>query len=383
MTVRTTYSSNIRAVHLTGRAYAYSELRNPVLALAAQHRINAVERDIKDEDGIVNFPLTVHRAQVIGTTTTLYDAKVAATALHKLGIRVIGRIVAFNDPKLSTWAFANGHKDWVVQNPDGSKYLYGYNKTGFTNFANKQVRDYNIALAAEAVRAGFNDVVCDYVRRPDGALAGMRFPGLKGNPEDAIVSFLAQAQAVICPLGGSLGAAAFAQALTCSMSTVQNIHKMAMHLDVGIPMDYPSHGNKGEYGVPDPYVGAREIVQRSFVDWKKQVVGTGCLVVPWLQDENFRGVYDVPKVQQQIAGTRANGIIGCLRWSVKATYQGAATPPTPPPPSGQDAADGVVVGYRRRSRSRGRVNSSCGQLVALSAAAGESVRTAWCGAGRR
>ncbi len=327
VTVRTTYPSNIRAVHLTGRAYAYHKLRDPVLALAAQHRINAVELDIKDEDGIVNFPSTVHLARVIGATSTLYDAKVATTKLHKLGIRVIGRIVAFNDPKLSTWAFAHGHKDWVIQNPDGSKYLYGYNKTGFTNFANEQVRAYNVALAAEAVKAGFDDVVYDYVRRPDGPLAGMRFPGLKVNPEDAIAGFLAQAQAVIRPLGGSLGAAAFAQASTRPKSTAQNIHKMAMHLDVVIPMDYPSHWNKGEYGVPDPYVGARAIVQRSLVDWNKQVIGTGCVVVPWLQDENFRGVYDVPKVQQQIAGTRANGITGWLMWSAKATYQGAAYTP--------------------------------------------------------
>ena len=327
VTVRTTYPSNIRAVHLTGRAYAYLKLRNPVLALAAQHRINAVELDIKDEDGIVNFPSTVPLARVIGATATFYEAKAATTALHKRGIRVIGRIVAFNDPKLSTWAVANKHRDWVIQNPDGSRYLYGYNKTGFTNFANKQVRDYNISLAAEAVKAGFDDVVYDYVRRPDGPIAGMRFPGLRGKPEDAIAGFLAQAQAAIRPLGGSLGAAAFAQASTRPASTAQNIRKMAMHLDVVIPMDYPSHWNKGEYGVPDPYVGARQIVQRSLVDWKKQVVGTGCVVVPWLQDENFRGVYDVPKVRQQIAGTRANGIPGWLMWSARATYQGAAYTP--------------------------------------------------------
>jgi hypothetical protein len=152
----------------------------------------------------------------------------------------------------------------------------------------------------------------------------MRVPGLTGNPEDAIVGFLAEAQAKVRPLGGSLGAAAFAQASTRPRSTAQNIHKMAMHLDVVIPMDYPSHWNKGEYGVPDPYTGAYEIVKRSLVDWRKQVAGTGCVVVPWLQDEDFRGAYTVAKVKEQIAGTRANGIPGWLMWSAKARYQGAA-----------------------------------------------------------
>ena len=90
-----------------------------------------------------------------------------------------------------------------IQQPDGSKYLYGYNSTGFSNFASRAVREYNQDLAVEAVKAGFDDIVYDYVRRPDGPIAGMRFPGLHGQAEDAIVSFLAETRAKIRPLGGS------------------------------------------------------------------------------------------------------------------------------------------------------------------------------------
>ena len=327
VTVPTIYPSNIRAVHLTGRAWDYDPLREPVLAMARQHRINAVQLDIKDEDGVVNYPTMVPLAGTIGARAAFYDAKKVTDQLHQMGVRVIGRIVAFNDPKLSTWAMAHGHQDWVVQNPDGSKYLYGYNKSGFTNFAAKPVRDYNIALAAEAVRAGFDDVIFDYVRRPDGPVDLMRFPGLKGEPEDAIAGFLGEARAVIRPLGGSLGAAAFAQASTRPQPTAQNIGKMAKNLDVVIPMDYPSHWNPGEYGVPDPYIGAYDIVQRSLVDWQKAVAGTDCVVVPWLQDENYKGIYDAAKVQQQIKGARADGIPGWLMWSASARYTPAAYSP--------------------------------------------------------
>ncbi len=331
VTVATVYPDHIRAVHMTGRAWAYSKLRNPVLALIKQKRINAVQLDIKDEDGIVNFATNVPLARTIGARTDLYDAKKVTDQLHGLGIRVIGRIVAFNDSKLSTWAYANGHKDWVIQKPDGTKYEYGYNKAGFSNFAIPEVRQYNIDLAAESVKLGFDDVVYDYIRRPDGPIASMRFPGLHGAAEDSIASFLAEAQAVVRPLGGSLGAAAFAQAATRPKSTAQNIPKMAKHLDVVIPMEYPSHWNKGEYGVPDPYIGALEIVKRSLVDWKKAVEGTNCVVVPWLQDENFRGAYTPAKVREQIMGTRANGIQGWLMWSAVARYQGEAYSPDAKP----------------------------------------------------
>lgn len=331
VTVPTAYPTNIRAVHVTGAAWAYSKLRNPVLALIKAKKINAVELDIKDEDGIINYSSQVPLAQQAKASFAYYELPKVTDQLHKLGVRVIGRIVAFNDPKLAAYAEAQHKNSWFIQNPDGSKYLYGYNKHGFTNFANPEVRKYNQDLAVEAIKGGFDDVVYDYIRRPDGKITGMRFPGLKGEPEDAIVSFLAEAQAQIRPLGGSLGAAAFAQAATRFKSTAQNIPKMAKYLDVVIPMDYPSHWNPGEYGVPDTYADPYSIVYRSLKDWLKDVKGTNCVVVPWLQDENYKGRYTPDKVRAQIKGARDNGIPGWLMWSAVARYSAAAYSPDATP----------------------------------------------------
>ena len=331
VTVPTAYPTNIRAVHMTGAAWAYSKLRNPVLQMIKEHRINAVELDIKDEDGIINYPSQVPLAKAAKATATYYELPKVTDLLHKMGVRVIGRVVAFNDPKLADYAEAHGKKDWFIQNPNGTKYLYGYNKHGFTNFANPDVRKYNQDLAVEAIKGGFDDVVYDYIRRPDGKITGMRFPGLKGDPEDAIVSFLKESQAQIRPLGGSLGAAAFAQAATRFKSTAQNIPKMAHYLDVVIPMDYPSHWNPGEYGVPDTYADPYSIVYRSLKDWLKDVKGTNCVVVPWLQDENYKGRYTADKVRAQIKGARDNGIPGWLMWSAVARYTPAAYSPDATP----------------------------------------------------
>lgn len=331
VTVPTAYPTNIRAVHMTGAAWSYDKLRNPVLQMIKERRINAVELDIKDEDGIINYPSQIPLAKAAGATFTYYKLPQVTAQLHRMGVRVIGRIVAFNDPKLVDYAVAHHKSSWYIQNPDGSKYLYGYNKHGFSNFANPDVRTYNQDIAVEAIKGGFDDVVYDYVRRPDGPIAGMRFPGLKGNPEDSIVSFLKEAQAKIRPLGGSLGAAAFAQASTRFKDTAQNIPKMAKYLDVVIPMDYPSHWNPGEYGVPDMYANPYAIIKRSLVDWLKDVKGTNCVVVPWLQDENYKGVYTADKVRAQIKGARDNGIPGWLMWSAGARYTAAAYSPDATP----------------------------------------------------
>ena len=77
---------------------------------------------------------------------------------------------------------------------------------GFTNFADPAVRRYNIAVAVAAARAGVDDVLYDYVRRPDGPLSSMAFPGLRGTPERSIARFLAETRRALAPYGTFLGA---------------------------------------------------------------------------------------------------------------------------------------------------------------------------------
>lgn len=334
--VPTVYPTTIRAVHMTGAAWGYAPLRDPVLRLIQQHRINAVQLDIKDEDGIVNFDAPVPLAHQDGAIFGYYDARQVTRQLHALGARVIGREVTFNDSKLADWAWSHGHRDWVIQTPAGAPYTYGYRHSHFANFANSHARDYELAIARAAAAAGFDDVIFDYIRRPDGPISSERFPGLPAGPaaepaaERAIAGFAQQAQAMLRPLGASVGAAIFAQAATRPQDTAQNVPLMARHLDVVVPMDYPSHWNHGEYGVPDPYADPYAIVNRSLKDWLRVVRGTNCVVVPWLQDEDFRGHYGPQQVIAQINGTRADGIPGWLMWSATATYTGAAFSPDAP-----------------------------------------------------
>ena len=136
---------------MTGYAWGSTKLRNPILALARQHRINTVELDIKEEDGIVDFDPHVALATRIGAVQTKYDPVAVVRQLHAMGVRVMGRIVAFNDPKLGAWAWSHGHHDWVIQDGHGHPYVYGYAKSNFTNFANPNVRQYNIDIAKAAV----------------------------------------------------------------------------------------------------------------------------------------------------------------------------------------------------------------------------------------
>lgn len=330
VTVPTRYPTDIRAVHMTGAAWSYLPLRNPILAMIKQHKINAVELDIKDEDGIVNFDPQLPAVTAAGAVFRYYDARAVTRLLHGMGVRVIGREVTFNDTKFADWAWAHGHRDWVIQTPAGSPYSYGYARAHFANFASPQVQAYEISVAKAAVQAGFDDVIFDYIRRPDGPISGERFPGLpvgagtEKAAERAIAGFAQRARDTLRPLGAAVGAAIFAQAATYPQDTAQNVPMMARYLDVVVPMDYPSHWFHGEYNVPDPYADPYAIVQRSLKDWLTAVRGTRCVVVPWLQDEDFRGHYGPDKVLAEIKGSRDDGIPGWLMWSAGATYTPAA-----------------------------------------------------------
>jgi peptidoglycan/xylan/chitin deacetylase (PgdA/CDA1 family) len=314
----------VRAVHVTFNAWADPTLRSGVVALIDQGRINAVELDLKDESGTVGWNAPVPLAHRVGAVKPIVDLPDAIKFLHAKGVRVIGRLVCFRDPILAGAAWATGRRDEVIQTPDGRKYG-GYG--GFTNFANPAVRKYQIDVAVAAAKAGVDDVLYDYVRRPDGPLSTMTFPGLKETPEESIATFLAETRAALKPYGTYLGASVFGVAATRPTEVAQNIPMMASHVDYISAMVYPSHWAPGEYGVPDPNGSPYEIVQRSLEDFQRDVRGTGARLVPWLQDFTLGSPsYGPRQVQDEIRGARDAGVDEYLLWDPAVTYTAAALP---------------------------------------------------------
>ena len=319
----------VRAVHVTFDGWADPTLRKGIIDLIDQGRINAVELDLKDEGGIVGWDAPVPLAHRIGAVKTIIDLPEAVKYLHGRGIRVIGRIVCFRDPILATAAWKAGRHEEVIQSPAGKAYVGAYGKAGkpaFTNFADPVVRRYQIDIAVAAAKAGVDEILYDYVRRPDGPLSSMRFPGLKGSAESSIVSFLGQSRAALQPYKVFLGASVFGVAATRPEEVAQNIPEMAEHVDYISAMVYPSHWGPGEYNVANPNAQPYDIVKRSLDDFQKDVRGTGARVVPWLQDFSLGVPYGPAQVGAEIDGARDAGIDEYLLWDPAVTYTAAALP---------------------------------------------------------
>jgi hypothetical protein len=317
-------------VHVSAAAWAHDGLRSEILDLIDQGKITAVELDLKDERGFIEYDSEIPLAHAAGAVVERFVLEEAIADLHARGVRVIGRLVAFRDPVLAQYAWDNGDTDWVIQDANGQPWAsYG----GFTNFGNEAVRQYNLDIALEAAAAGIDDILWDYIRRPEGDLDRMLIPGLDGgDPSPVIVDFVAEAQVALREYDVFQGVSVFGIAANRGEYIAQDVRGMAPHVDYVAPMVYPSHWGPGEYGVANPEAQPYDIVLASLRDFQEVLAGTNTALVPWLQDFTLRIDYGPAEVKAQIDAAADLGISDWLLWDPNVTYTGDGISTTSPGP---------------------------------------------------
>jgi hypothetical protein len=318
-----------RAVRIGALDWADPQRREAVLQLAREGRINAVELDVKEESGEIGYASQVPLARQAGTAAAHYDPAEALAELDALGVRVIGRVVCFLDPLLAGWAWQNGRPDMLVLDEAGTAPLANnYGEAAFTNLANPDVQQYLSDVVMEAVDLGFDEILLDYIRRPEGPLQRSQFPGLVGPSDVAVARFVRSLHQRLEPAGVELGISVFGISATRPGTIAQDIRLLAPNVDYVAPMVYPSHWGPGEYGVPDPIRMPGDIVERSVADFHRVTDGSGAAVVPWLQDFTDRDVpYTATEVRAQVEAAFRTGSNGFLLWNPRSVYNGEALDP--------------------------------------------------------
>ena len=157
------------------------------------------------------------------------------------------------------------------------------------------MRKYNIDVASEATKAGVDDILYDYIRRPDGPLSTMVFPGLRGGAQRSIVSFLADARTALDPSGAFLGASVFGIAAFHPDEVAQDVARMARNVNYIAPLLYPSGWAPDSFGIPDPAQEPAKITKKSLDRFQLLMKGSGARLVPWLQDFSLNGVNYGPR----------------------------------------------------------------------------------------
>ena len=306
----------IRSVHVTAYGWADKTLRDGVMALVRNKKINAIELDLKDEAGEIGWNPQVPLARQIGSALKIYDLGKTVRQLHAQGVRVIGRLVCFRDPIHAAAAWKAGRRNEVVQTPDGSPYA-GYG--GFTNFASPAVRRYNIDVAVAAPKLGVDEILYDYLRRPDGPLTSMVFPGCAGRPRRRSWSSSQRAARARSegPRSAPRSSASRPPGRPRSRRTsrrwlaTSTTSRRWSTRRTGAPASTTS---------PIPTGARTRSSAVRLTDFVRQVRGTGARVMPWLQDFSLGRDYGPEEVRAQINGARDAGADDFLLWDPAVTY---------------------------------------------------------------
>ena len=309
----------VRGVHVTGALASLPGKLNTYAAMT-KFGLNTIELDVKDEGGEIGFaPAGVPLARKVGAVRSFYDPRKVVRQLHRRGIYLIGRVVVFQDPML-----ARGRPDLAIQRPDGSVWTTNAG-LGWVNPYDRRVWDYAVRIAAAAARAGFDEIMLDYVRFPsDGDVASAVYPGKTSVPRgELIASFIAYAKERLGPLGVRVSTALFGLSATRDMGIGQVPKWIAQHVDHVHPMAYPALYGGGELGIVSPSAEPGETVFRTLVDFKRQVRGSRVQLIPWIQDWN----YDAEQVMQQVRAARLQGAKGYLLWNANGIYTTSALAP--------------------------------------------------------
>jgi hypothetical protein len=312
--------AEIRGVHVTMSLASAPGQVEEFLAMSADG-LNTLEIDVKDENGDVAFYAEAPvLAQRVGAAQPYYDPAALAETVHDAGVYLIGRVVVFEDPQL-----AESRPGLAVRTRNGSIWR---NNAGlaWTNPYDRRVWDYNVDIAEAAAKAGFDEIMFDYVRFPsDGDVAGAVYEGKRAEPKwQTIAEFVAYATERLKPLGVRVSAALFGLAATRDLGIGQRPRLLAKYLDTIYPMVYPSHYGAGEYDIPDPNADPGRTVSFSLLDYRRKVEGRTTRIVPWLQDFSLGRTYTLPDVQAQIRAARRAQTAGYMLWNAGGVYTSGA-----------------------------------------------------------
>jgi hypothetical protein len=314
----------LRGVHVTMGLASLPGKLDEYLDLEREG-LTALELDVKDENGEVGFitDAVPELAVSIGAARDYYGAREAVAKVHGRGLYLVGRIVVFEDPVLS-----RARPDLAIRTSGGGVWRDAAG-LGWTNPYDRRVWEYNVGIAVAAAKAGFDEIMFDYVRFPsDGDVDGAVYRNERSLAKrEAVPAFLRYARSRLDPYGVRLSAAVFGLSGSRDLGIGQLPRKMAPHLDTVYAMTYPSLFGPGELGLEDPGAAPGATVARALRRFEITLRGRDVLIVPWVQDWSFSVPYELEEVRAQIDAARISGAKGYMLWNAQGLYTDGALAP--------------------------------------------------------
>ncbi len=311
-----------RGLYLSFYGVGSKVLRGPALKLIEETELNALVIDVKGDRGMIPYRSSIPLAAEIGAQRiiTVRDVEGLITHFKEKGIYLIARIVVFKDDLL-----AAARPELAVRTPAGGIWRDRENLAWVDPFR-REVWEYNIRIAEEAARLGFDEIQFDYVRFPDSRSPVFSRPSTEEARVAAIGGFLQEARARLAPYNVFTAADIFGYVCWNLNDTDigQKLDPIAAAVDYLCPMLYPSGFQFGIPGHRNPVKSPHEIV---YLSLKKAQERTGIAPVrfrPWLQsfrDYAFdRRQFGEREIGEQIRAADTFGAQGWMLWNPVNVY---------------------------------------------------------------
>ena len=334
-------SVKVKALYLTGWTVGSMTKVQHYIDLANKTEINSYVIDIKDDDGLVGYESSIPAVVAAKAWTAKYDVDKVVKAFHDNNIHLIGRVVCFKDPYIST-----KDPEWAVKNIHGGLFKSKNKDGGMVTWLNPNNKDcwpYLIEIAKEGIKKGFDEIQFDYIRYPnDGDKKAMDFGESTAKRYEVIDDFIAYARKEMP--GVTLSADVFGIICESPADTEnigQNLEYVGKELNYISPMAYPSHYAPGQIvnkiKFPKPDLDPYGVVYNTLIKAKdriSKVEGYQAKIRPYLQDftaswlpkANYQA-YGPEQVRQQIKAANDAGIDEWILWDANNHYSESGLQP--------------------------------------------------------
>ncbi len=323
----------VKAVYVTAYSAGSKKYLNYLESIFQNTEINAVVVDIKGSNGYVSYASGVEDVAKYGLyNSAIKNIDLLVNFLHSKNIYVIGRIACFEDP-----IYSKARPELAIYNKietvDLTKPVLWQDNNGLSwlDPASKDVWNYDISLAHDALSHGFDEINFDYIRFPsDGKAETIGYPVYDGKTAKAEVikeffSYMRQQLA-----GEKISADLFGQTTVNKddMGIGQIIENAFENFDYVSPMVYPSHYANNFIGFLNPADHPYEVVKYSMgsaLAKEKAYLPQVNLAKfrPWLQDFNMGADYTSAMVQDEIRATEDSlgaDYAGFMLWNPSNIY---------------------------------------------------------------
>ncbi|HJR67785.1 MAG TPA: putative glycoside hydrolase [Gemmatimonadaceae bacterium] len=250
-TVRRADTAIVRGLYVLRWAAQSPARMKKLIAIADSTEINALVIDIKDEFGLNYKSQDTLVARNAGTAGTIPNLRAMIDTMKAHGVMPIARIVVFKDS-----VAARLNPQHTIRKADGGVWR---DKEGlaWVSAYDPRIWEYNIRVAEEMARAGFAEVQFDYIRFPEPyrSLPKQVFPTANGrSKQQALAEFLRMACPRVRALGAKCTIDVFGLTTTVpgALEIGQHWESLSPHVDVMLPMTYPSHYPRGAFGIARP-----------------------------------------------------------------------------------------------------------------------------------